>query len=192
MAALPRAAIFREEIKPMKCAIMPSAIQTRLVISLLIAAFAGWALPACAPGQAEMAPPDIVYGETPCVECSMIISDARFAAGYAHEVAAGRYESKAFDDIGDMLVHAGKHAEDKITAWYVHDYVGEAWLDAEQAIFVVSPQLPTPMGYGILAFAERSAAERVAAEAEGELLTWEELRQEAKAGIGHGHAHGGS
>lgn len=161
----------------------------RLGLGILAAALVILTLAACAPGQPEMAPPDIVYGETPCVECSMIISDVRFAAGYAREIAAGRYESKAFDDIGDMLIHAEKHAEDKITAWYVHDYETEDWLDAQQAHFVVSPKLPTPMGYGILAFAERASAERVAAEAEGELLTWEELRQQAPKS---GHGHGGS
>ena len=165
--------------------IMRGTNSTCLAPSILLAALVVLALAACAPGQPEMAPPDIVYGETLCVECSMIISDARFAAGYAHEVAAGRYESKAFDDIGDMLVHAGKHAEDQITAWYVHDYASEAWLDAGQATYVVSPQLPTPMGYGILAFAERGAAERAASEADGRLLTWEELQQEELDVMGH-------
>ncbi len=76
----------------------------------------------CAQGSPEITPPEIHYGEDVCVECDMIISDIRFAAGYAYEIEAGRYQSLAFDDIGDMLAHADKHPEHDVVAWYVHDF----------------------------------------------------------------------
>lgn len=107
-------------------------------------------LAACAPGATTPAAPEIRYGEDICAECKMLISDARFAAGYAYEVAPGRYERKAFDDIGGMLLHAQKNPEDAVEAWYVHDYESEEWLDATEAFYVVDPDTPTPMGYGIL------------------------------------------
>ena len=152
---------------------------------ILYALFLLLALTACARGDTEPAPPEIRYGEDLCDECNMIISDARFAAGYAYEVSPGRYESKAFDDIGDMLVHAEKQTGDKVSAWYVHDYATEEWTDATEAVYVVSPDLPTPMGYGILAFSDPAAAQQAAAEAGAELLSWDEL---LAADIGHGHS----
>ncbi len=141
-------------------------------------------LSACAQGDATPAPPEIRYGEDMCVECNMIISDARFAAGYAHEVAPGRFESKAFDDIGGMLVHAEKHADDVVVSWYVHDFDSEEWLEATEATFVVSPELPTPMGYGIVAYADAAAAESRAGEVSAMIMSWDELLSDE---IGHGH-----
>ncbi|GIV78827.1 MAG: hypothetical protein KatS3mg050_3221 [Litorilinea sp.] len=160
-------------------------------ILLLFLALSG-ILSGCARGSAEPAPPEIRYGEDICQECQMIISDPRFAAGYAYELGPGRYQSLAFDDIGDMLAHAARHPEHVIVAWYVHDYHSQEWLDATQAIYVRSSALHTPMGHGLAAFADRAAAETLAAEREGELLTWEEL----VAGLArphpsspHGEAH---
>lgn len=154
-----------------------------LLLTLLLA------LTACAPGQAEIAPPEIVYGETMCADCRMIISDVRFASGYAREVAPGRYESKAFDDIGDMLAHAASHPDDAIVAWYVHDYLNESWLDATQATYVISRQIASPMGHGIAAFADDAAAAQTATDLDGQLLSWDELRA-AESNPAHAHNAG--
>lgn len=141
-------------------------------------------LGACAQGASSPAPPEIRYGEDLCDECNMIISDARFAAAYAYEVSPGRYESKAFDDIGDMLLHAEKHTDDAVAEWYVHDYDSEEWLDASAAHYVMSADLPTPMGYGIIAYADAAAADTKAAEVSGMILSWDEL---CTADLAHGH-----
>lgn len=133
-------------------------------------------LVACAQGEAEARPPDIRYGETICEQCTMIISDARFAAGYAFEISPGRYESVAFDDIGDMLVSASEHPERAITAWYVHDYESQGWLDATRATYTLSAELPTPMGHGVAAHADRAAAERMAAALNGRVFDWNDLK----------------
>jgi copper chaperone NosL len=142
----------------------------------------------CAQGQAEASPPEIRYGEDMCLECNMIISDARFACGYAHEIAPGRYESLAFDDIGDMLNYVDKHPEHTIVAWYVHDYTTETWLDATAAHFVHSNELHSPMGYGIAAHATAEAAQEMAAAMHGQVLTWAELMAQHEVGsMSHDH-----
>jgi copper chaperone NosL len=142
----------------------------------------GWLLAGCARGSAEPAPPEIRYGEDICQECQMIISDPRFAAGYAYEIGPGRYQSLAFDDIGDMLAHAARHPEHAVVAWYVHDYHSQEWLDATQAIYVRSSALHTPMGHGLAAFADPAAAQALAAERGGTVLTWEELTADSAHG----------
>jgi len=149
-------------------------------------------LAACAQGQPEAQPPDIRYGETVCIACNMIISDERFAAGYAHEISPGRYESIPFDDIGDMLEHAANHPEHTITHWYVHDFYSKAWLDATQAHYMFSHTLTTPMGHGAAALADRTAAETLAAEMSGEVLDWAGLRARFDAGELMVHAHAGA
>lgn len=139
-------------------------------------------LSACAQGQSEAQPPEIRYGETICEQCKMIISDERFAAGYAREVSPGRFESIPFDDIGDMLAYADAHPEDTVVDWYVHDYNTKEWLDAAQAHYVFSNNLQTPMGQGTAAFADKAAAEALAAEIDGVVMDWQGLRQRFEAG----------
>ncbi|MCC6454998.1 MAG: nitrous oxide reductase accessory protein NosL [Caldilineaceae bacterium] len=149
-------------------------------------------VPGCAQGIAEISPPDIRYGEDTCAECNMIISDPRFAAAYAHEISAGRYEQLAFDDIGDMLIHAAKHPEHQVAGWYVHDYESEEWLDATSAHFVASDAIVTPMGHGLAAFATAEDAQALAAENGGEVLTWEMLQARDLDASMHADSHGDS
>jgi copper chaperone NosL len=61
----------------------------------------------------------------------------------------------------------------------VADYDSHEWLAAPEAFYMQSPELPTPMGSGLAAFHDRSAAETLAAQLGGRLLTWEEVLTEA-------------
>jgi copper chaperone NosL len=143
------------------------------VVLLLVFALA---VGACAEGQTVVEPPVVRYGEDRCAHCGMIISDARFAAGFLYEVGEGRYKSVIFDDIGDMVHYAGEQDGQTIRAWYVHDYATEEWLDARQAHYVVSEEIQSPMGYGVAAFDTRAAAEALAAEKNGDVLDWQALQ----------------
>src|SRR5262245_12850464 len=105
----------------------------RRMLALLLATPA--LLAGCAQGVTQAAPPEIRYGQDLCAECGMIIGDPRLAAGLAHEVESGRYESLAFDDIGELLAYVAKHPELQIVGWYVHDYVSEEWLEAALAYY---------------------------------------------------------
>ena len=154
---------------------------------LLLIVFLG----GCAQGVGELKPPDIRYGEDVCAECNMIISDPRYASGYAYEISPGRYESVLFDDIGDMLMHADKHPEHKIVAWYVHDFGSQEWLDATKASFVHSATLQTPMASGVAAHASTDAAMKQAQEMNGEVLDWDSLLARHRAGELGGAGHGG-
>ena len=167
---------------------LPKTIPRLLLLWSVVLAFGGMALAGCARGRTEIAPPDIRYGEDVCAACNMIISDPHFAAGYAVELKPGRYDSLAFDDIGDMLSHQAA-TEQPIVAWYVHDYATEGWLDATAAHYVVSPEIATPMGHGVAAFASAQAATELAADAGGRVLTWSELRTEfgATGELSHHH-----
>lgn len=160
---------------------MKMSVVLLLIVTLFVAA--------CAEGQTVVEPPVIRYGEDRCAHCGMIISDARFVAGYLYEVGEGRYKSVIFDDIGDMVHYAGEQDSQTVRAWYVHDYTSEEWLDAAQAHYVVSEELHSPMGYGIAAHSTLAAAEALATEKNGDVFDWEGLQMHIAANGQMSHNH---
>lgn len=120
----------------------------------------------------EPSPPEIHYGEDMCEFCGMIISEERFAAGYI--TADG--QEQIFDDLAGMF-QAHLHSQDaeEVTAFFVHDYEDKNWIRAETAHYVLSQELPTPMLSGLAACATADRANTLAAEVEGQVLTFDEV-----------------
>lgn len=137
---------------------------------LLLPLLAG--CPDVGPGEG---PPELRYGADACDRCQMIINEARHAAAYV--TAAG--EARRFDDIGCLVEHLAATGEDAATVW-LHGEDG-AWVEGEQAALVRAPDVITPMGSGLLAFAGAERARAFAAERGGEVVTLEALRAAAPA-----------
>ncbi len=135
----------------------------------LLSLLAGLLLVSCSADPDLDEPPDIRYGEDTCDRCQMIINEARYAAAYV--TADG--ETRRFDDIGGMVAYNGEMAEDAAVYW-VHDFETEAWLKADEAVYVKSDH-PTPMGFGVLAFASREQAQTWATGNDGLVMTFTEL-----------------
>jgi nitrous oxide reductase accessory protein NosL len=144
---------------------VPSAFTLSLLAILALA------LAACG-GSVDAAPtpPTIHYGEDVCEACNMIISEERHAAAYLTADGHGH----VFDDIGDML-RAHLETQEAVTAFFVHDYQDRAWIRAETAHFVLSDNLNTPMASGLAAFLSPEEARAMAAELQGQVLTFAEL-----------------
>lgn len=138
----------------------------------LLAATVVSLLAACTPAPTGPTPPEIVYGVDVCEACGMIISEARFAAATALDGG----EALRFDDIGDMLAYHASRPEIDVRAWFVHDHPSETWLEGHQATFVQSSEIASPMGHGIVAFADPAEAEAYALEIGGEVFTFDEIR----------------
>lgn len=137
--------------------------------------------------QGGIRPPDIAYGQDVSVGCGMIISDPAFAAGSVLEDG----EVLKFDDVGDMLKYHFERPDREVAEYFVHDYKTDAWLTANDAVFVQTDSLVSPMGYGVAAFATRAAAEAFAADRSGEVWTLNDLKlyvHEVAHGSGHGVA----
>ncbi len=126
----------------------------------------------CAQATNEIQPPEIFYGQDVCDECSMIISDAKFAAatidlkGNAHK----------FDDVGGMLLYHMDHPASQVRAYFVHDYNTQTWLRGETAFYVRSPQIQSPMNDGIAAFSDEASAQHFAARVQGSVYKFDDLR----------------
>lgn len=142
----------------------------------------------CAAGASLHEPPGILYGEEECDRCRMLISDERYAAAYMTEEG----QVRRFDDIGGMFLH---HVEtgDEVEIFWVHDLESKVWVKADEAYFVKSDALETPMGFGIAALNSHEEAEAMAAEVEGEVVSFSWLMDQAIAGNlmpAHAHGHG--
>lgn len=135
---------------------------------------------ACQKPADALAPPAIVYGEDVCDQCNMVISEERFAAATLVD-EDGIPAPRRFDDIGDMLAYHADHPELRVRRWWVHDYDSREWLDAAAATYVRTPNLRTPMGHGIAAFAAAAAAKAFAASEAGTVITWAQLAKETGA-----------
>ncbi len=110
-------------------------------------------------------PPEIIYGQDVCDECSMIINEEKHAAAYWTTDG----EARRFDDIGGMFARLADNPED-VASYWVHDITSGEWIRAENAYFVTNSDLMTPMGFGIAACAEEDQAHALAYGKEGAMV----------------------
>lgn len=122
-----------------------------------IALAAACLVAACA--APPVGPPEIVLDRSACSHCGMLISERIYAA--ALRTTDGG--EQVFDDLGCLLAALRKPGNVAARVW-VTDAAGAGWIDGAAALFVSSPSLRTPMAGGIVAFADRGAAERSAAQ----------------------------
>ncbi len=121
--------------------------------------------------QSENSPVPINKGTDLCESCRMMIDDFHYAA----EIVGKRKVYK-FDDIGCMLAYAQSNnlSPEKAYFW-VMDFNGATWIKGEEAYFVLSHEVHTPMGYGIIAFKDQTKAKETADKTKGEVKEFESL-----------------
>jgi len=138
------------------------------------------AVAACgAPG-----PKPIGLGETPCEHCHMTISDPRFAA----ELVTTHRRIRLFDDAGCLAAYIADGTGDAqaIRSLWVSDYLHPGiMLEAEQAHFVRSDSLRTPMDTRVVAVGRRDAADSLAQSLGGAVIAWAEVVAEAGSHRSH-------
>ncbi len=93
-----------------------------------------------------------------CEYCRMTIVDLHYAAEIVEKGKAHK-----FDDIGCMLAYAhAKNLSPENSRIWVMDFDNSTWTKGEKAYFVISPEIHTPMGYGIVAFKDPNKAKEAA------------------------------
>lgn len=80
----------------------------------------------------------------------------------------------AFDDIGCMVEFLQENESLPYALW-VSDYNSGEWVRANNAWFVHSEDVVTPMGSGVVAVSNESAARELAARLSGTVLQFEAL-----------------
>ncbi len=127
------------------------------------------ALLGCAKGT-HSDTPKILYGKEKCNQCNMIIAEERFSA-----VIKSNNEVSKFDDIGCSLQFYKKQTG-SIEAFWIRDFETGEWLKAQEAQFVHSSDLISPMGFGIAGFSDNNSTKHMAERLGGRVLTFDQLK----------------
>ncbi len=141
------------------------------------------------PAACTPEPRPIRYGEDTCAHCIMTVSDARYGA----ELVTTTGKTYVFDSIECLAGYLLQERDgtDRIHSLWVTDFEQPGTLiPAEDAVFLHSPALRSPMGMNLTAFAPTADPARLRAEHGGEILTWDDvlaLVQTRQAAGGHAH-----
>ena len=102
----------------------------------------------------------------------MAISEKRYAA----EFMDSEGQTFKFDEIGCMInfIKEKKNAT-KVTTYFVMDFNERQWIKADDAYYVRTSELTTPMNGGIIAFKNPSTAKEAADRYHGKLIRFEDL-----------------
>ncbi|MFG0305735.1 MAG: nitrous oxide reductase accessory protein NosL [Phycisphaerales bacterium JB040] len=123
-------------------------------------------------GQDADAPPGVRLGDSVCHQCDMIISDERWAVATIVEGARGP-EPRLFDDFNCQVNHEIEQPGLRVLARWSHAHDTREWIRTEEAGFLMSPGLRTPMGSKVAAFASRADAESARAALSGDVMDFE-------------------
>lgn len=141
----------------------------------------------CATGPSE-----IRYGEDVCVHCRMPIADPRFATELVNETG----KVLKFDAIECAAAHASANLADTEYEAYVHlpDDLSQ-WVHADEAQFVRSAEIHSPMGAGIgvLGRADTRTADAPSSAVrpvDAHILSWREIVGALGSGSDSTHADG--
>jgi copper chaperone NosL len=119
-------------------------------------------------------PVPIVTGKDQCDFCKMTVSDDRFGA----EIVTKKGKVFKFDDAHCIFSFLEKDGFDKnsVKDIYFKDFSnGHSLIKANEAFFLKSDQLRSPMAGNIAAFSNEDSLEKVKAEFAGTTVTWSEL-----------------
>ena len=123
--------------------------------------------------QRSLIKPIAIAPEDVCSFCKMAISEKRYAGQYVDKDG----QAFKFDDLTCMTSF---NEGSNIAASFVMDFEAKQWLKAEDAIYVRSSELKTPMSGGMIAFKDEAPAEQASRNYHGKLLRFGDVfsRQE--------------
>ncbi len=120
----------------------------------------------------NVSPKAIEYGSDGCHFCSMTIVDRLHAA----QVVTKKGKTYTFDAIECMMNHLKDVDTAEVALFLVNGYnrPGEL-MDAKNATYLISKEIPSPMGEFLTAFDSKEEGEKAKLQRGGELYTWNEL-----------------
>lgn len=117
-------------------------------------------------------PKPIEYGLDNCSYCKMTIVDEQHAA----QIVTQKGRAYNFDAIECMIDYRREYLEQPVALYLVTTFGEPGKLtNAVKAEFLVSPELPSPMGGNLTAFQSHEKAAEAKSKYPGRVLDWEEL-----------------
>lgn len=140
----------------------------RKIVSLIICIIA---VASC---QRQTLEPVALAPEDMCSFCRMAISEQRYSA----QLLDSEGQVFKFDDIGCMVNFIQRNNPDgKTVARFVMDFDERIWIKAENAYYVESSEVTTPMNGGVIAFATEPKAQQAAEKFHGKVQRFGEVFQ---------------
>lgn len=128
----------------------------------------------------NMGPKEINYGEDHCHYCSMTIVDRQFGA----QLVTKKGRSYKYDAAECMIQSLSEMETETISHFLVTDYMNpENLIDAQSAVFIVSPNIPSPMRANLSALSSKESAVTLKDDKDGDLFSWEEIQKYIKENI---------
>ncbi len=122
----------------------------------------------------SISPERINYGSDACSYCSMTIVDQQHGAEYVTK----KGKAFKFDSIECMMNAVKDTDSTKIALFLVNGFDKPGKLvDGTKATYLISNNIPSPMGEFLSAFENKDAAGVAQSEQTGELFTWKEVEQ---------------
>ncbi|MGF1671100.1 MAG: nitrous oxide reductase accessory protein NosL [Balneolaceae bacterium] len=125
----------------------------------------------------EPKPKPIQYGHEDCSYCRMMITEPQYGAQTLNK--QGR--SFTFDSIECMAAFAQENVKAEqidVHSHWIADFTGsEEFIRAEEAHYLHSENLRSPMGLNLSAHATLEQAEKYRGEYGGEILNWAEVKE---------------
>lgn len=119
----------------------------------------------------------INYGSDACHYCSMTIVDKQHAAEYVTDTG----KAFKFDAIECMMNSLKDVDSTKVALFLVNDLESPGKLiDGRKATYLMSDNIPSPMGESLSAIENKEAADSLQSELQGELFTWQELKKRSR------------
>ena len=115
-------------------------------------------------------PEPIDYGRDSCAGCRMPIGQP----GFGGEMRDHTGTLTKYDDVG-CLLRAVMTAHREVPEAWVEDHAGNSIVSLLAAHLVYAKDTSTPMGYGLVAFTDESAAHDYAAAHAGRVLTFDDV-----------------
>ncbi len=117
-------------------------------------------------------PKPIEYGSDACAFCQMTIVDRQHAA----EIVTDKGKAFKYDAIECMIRDLKNHESSKIAHFLITDFAESGtFTDALQATYLISENIPSPMGANLSGFKENKEAKKVQKLEGGQLFTWNTL-----------------
>lgn len=135
--------------------------QNYLLISFLLLFF-----------NCNVSPEAINYGSDGCHFCKMTIVDRVHAA----EIVTKKGKVYKFDATECMVNFMKDFHVADVELYLSNNYTEpEVLIDATKATFLISKNIPSPMGAFLSAFKSKEEAKKMQSEKDGTLYTWDEL-----------------
>lgn len=121
----------------------------------------------------EPKPQPIELGSDQCAYCRMMITEQEFGT----QILNKQGRAFKFDSVECMAAYDITEDGENFHSKWVPDFLNrENWVNAEEAVYLHSETLRSPMGLYLTAYADRESAEQIQLEYGGDIIDYESVK----------------